>query len=99
VPIDGTPAHDAAIEGVAAVLLLTGEEDYNAPAATTLAGSSDTPVYRLAPSRGAAAPYTAGRIPVLPDPHPPALTARYAAGARITTQPYDSGIRPPTCCS
>ena len=40
-------AQGAEIEGVTAILLLTGEDDYNALAATTLAGNSETPVYRL----------------------------------------------------
>jgi hypothetical protein len=38
----------ADIEGVTATLLLTDEDHFNPLAATTLAGSSDTPVY-LAP--------------------------------------------------
>src|SRR6516225_5802920 len=45
----------ADIEGVTAVLLLTSEDDYNAMAATTLAGNSDTPVYRLPPRHPSAA--------------------------------------------
>jgi NhaP-type Na+/H+ or K+/H+ antiporter len=85
-----------AIEGVTAVLLLTGEDDYNALAATTLEGSSDTPVYRLAPSGGAAAPYTAGETLFAPTLTHPSLTARYTAGARITTRSSDGGIPPAT---
>src|SRR5262249_21511431 len=54
-------AQGADIEGVTAVLLLTGEDDYNTLAATTLAGNSDTPVYRLPPSQsGVVASYTPG---------------------------------------
>ncbi|HZV08265.1 MAG TPA: hypothetical protein VFF94_00850, partial [Novosphingobium sp.] len=86
---------NAEIEGITAILLLTGEDHFNALAATTLAGSADTPVYRLAPSPEAVAPYI---IPgdTLFDPAltRPALTARYTAGARITTQPSDGGIPP-----
>ena len=63
----------AQIEGVTAVLLLTGEDDYNTLAATTLAGnSSDTPVYRLPPSQsGVVASYAPRRCALHPGPHPP----------------------------
>ena len=84
------------IEGVTAILLLTGEDHYNALAATTLAGNSETPVYRLAPSHGAVAPYTPGETLFAPTLTRPALTARYTAGARITTQSSDGGIPPAT---
>ena len=84
------------IEGVTAVLLLTGEDDYNALAATTLAGNSGIPVYRLAPSHGVVAPGTPGEILFTPTLTPPALTARYTAGARITTQSSDGVIPPAT---
>jgi hypothetical protein len=86
----------AEIEGVTAILLLTGEDDYNALAATTLAGNSDTPVYRLAPSQGAMAPYTAGEPLFTATLTHPALTARHRAGARITTQASDGAIPPAT---
>ena len=84
------------IEGVTAILLLTGEDHYNTLAATTLAGNAETPVYRLAPSHGAVPPYTPGETLFAPALTRPALTARYAAGARITTQPSDGGIPPAT---
>ena len=77
-------------------LLLTDEDHYNALAATTFAGGSGTPVYRLAPSDGAASPYTPGDILFAPALTHPALTARYAAGGRITTQSSDGGIPPAT---
>ena len=48
------------LEGVTAILLLTGEDHFNALAATTLAGNAETPVYRLAPSHGTVPPYTPG---------------------------------------
>ncbi len=86
----------AAIEGVTAILLLTGEDHYNTLAATTLAGSSGTPVYRLAPSRGAEATYTPGETLFAPALTRPALAARCTAGARITTQSSDGGIPPGT---
>ena len=58
--------------------------------------TSDTPVYRLAPSHGAVAPDTPGETLFAPALTGPALTARYTAGARITTQPSDGGIPPAT---
>jgi NhaP-type Na+/H+ or K+/H+ antiporter len=85
-----------AIEGVTAVLLLTDEDHYNALAAITLAGTSDTPAYRLAPSRGAAAPYIAGELLFAPTLTHPSLTARYTAGAHITAQSFDGRIPPAT---
>jgi hypothetical protein len=83
------------LEGVTVVLLLTDEDHFNALAATTLAGNSDTPVYRLAPStHDTEAPYVPGETLFAPTLTYPALTARYTAGARITTQPSDGGIPP-----
>ena len=84
------------IEGVTAIFLLTGEDHYNTLAATTLAGNSETPVYRLAPSHGAVAPYTPGETLFAATLTRSALIARYAAGARITTQSSDGGIPPAT---
>src|SRR5215475_8513489 len=83
----------AGFEGVTAVLLLTGEDDYNALAATTLAGNSDIPVYRLPPSQsGVVASYTPGEALFTPALTHPALSARRSAGARITTQASDGAI-------
>jgi NhaP-type Na+/H+ or K+/H+ antiporter len=86
-------AQGAGFEGVTAVLLLTSEDDYNALAATTLAGNSDTPVYRLPPSQsGVVASYTPGEALFTPALTHPALSARHTAGARFTTQASDGGI-------
>jgi NhaP-type Na+/H+ or K+/H+ antiporter len=86
-------AQGADIEGVTAVLLLTGEDDYNALAAITLAGNSEAPVYRLPPSQsGVVASSTPGDTLFTTALTHPALTARHTAGARITTQASDSGI-------
>jgi NhaP-type Na+/H+ or K+/H+ antiporter len=83
----------ADIEGVTAVLLLTSEDDYNAMAATTLAGNSDTPVYRLPPRHSSAvASHIAGDTLFTPTLTHPALAARHTAGAHITTQPSDGEI-------
>ena len=84
------------IEGVTAILLLTGEDHYNALAATTLGGTSGTPIYRLAPNHGAVGPYTPGETLFAPALTGPALTARYTTGARITTHASDGGIPPAT---
>ena len=85
------------IEGVTAILLLTDEDDYNALAATTLAGNSETPVYRLPPRQsGVAASYTPGEALFSSTLTHPALTARHTAGARITTQASDGRIPPAT---
>src|SRR5262252_170639 len=85
------------IEGVTAILLLTSEDHYNALAAMTLAGNSETPVYRLPPSQPSeAASYTPGEALFTPALTHPALTARHTAGAHITTQPSDGAIPPAT---
>ena len=84
------------LEGVTAILLLTSEDHYNALAATTLAGTSGTPVYRLAPGNGVVAPYTPGETLFAPTLTGPALTARYDTGARITTQSASAPIPPGT---
>jgi hypothetical protein len=83
----------ADIEGVTAVLLLTDEDDYNALAATTIAGTSGTPVYRLSPSQsGVGGSHTPGEALFTPALTHSALTARHSSGAHITTQPSDGGI-------
>ena len=87
------------IEGVTAILLLTGEDHFNALAATTLARNSETSVYRLAPrqsSHGVVASHAPGETLFAPDLTRSVLGARYTAGARITTQSSDGGIPPAT---
>jgi hypothetical protein len=88
-------ARGAELEGITAMLLLTDEDDFNAPAAAGLAGAADGPVYRLGarlPSHGVVAPYTGGEIlgTSLTRHH---VGHRYAAGAPIFTRPADSRIR------
>jgi NhaP-type Na+/H+ or K+/H+ antiporter len=86
-------AQGAGFDGVTAVLLLTGEDDYNVLAATIIAGNSDTPVYRLAPSEsGVVGSNTPGEALFTPTLTHPALTSRHTAGADITTQASDGGI-------
>ena len=88
---------DAGIEGVTAILLLTDEDHFNALAATILAGNSDIPVYRLAPSQpGVMASSIPGEALFTPAHSHPALTARHTAGARITTQSSDGELPPAT---
>ena len=87
------------MEGVNTILLLTEEDDFNALAASTLAGDPETPVYRLAPrhpSHGVVAPYTAGETLFAPNLTRAALTARRAAGARITTTRANGSPAPET---
>jgi hypothetical protein len=86
---------DAEQEGVTAIFVLTDEDDYNTLAATALAGTSDTSVYRLATGDGADAPSTSGQILFDGALTRATVAARYAAGARITTEQSSAdGIRP-----
>jgi hypothetical protein len=87
---------NANLDGITTILLLTDEDHFNALAATTLAGTSSTPVYRLAPSPDAVAPNIPGDTLFGPALDRPTLTARYTAGARITTQPSNRAIPPAT---
>jgi hypothetical protein len=92
-------ATGAELEGITAVLLLTGEDDFNALAATILAGNAETTVYRLAPpqpSHGVVAPFTGGQTLFAPSLTRETITMRYNTGAQITTQPADGAIPPGT---
>ena len=62
----------------------------------TLAGNAETPVYRLAPSHDTVPPPTPGKTIFALTLTRPALTARYAAGARIITHSSDGRIPPDT---
>ena len=89
----------AELEGITAVLLLTDEDDFNALAATVLAGNPETRVYRLAPrhpTHGVVAPYSAGETVFAPALTRANVSDRYNSGARITTQPANGGIPPGT---
>jgi hypothetical protein len=89
-------AESADIEGITAILLLTGEDHFNALAAATFAGDSGTPVYRLAPASEAMSPYIPGDTLFAPALTRPVLTARYTHGARITAQHSGGAIPPAT---
>jgi NhaP-type Na+/H+ or K+/H+ antiporter len=86
----------AQLEGITAVLLLTGEDDFNALGATVLQGSVEGPVYRLGarlPSHGVIAPYTGGEILFDQQLTRYEVSRRYASGGRICTRPVD-GVAP-----
>ncbi len=77
------------LEGVTAVLLLTGEDDFNALASTMLAGDSvDGPVYRLAPPpdrHGVVASYTGGLVLFGGELTRDVIARRHATGAQVVT--------------
>jgi NhaP-type Na+/H+ or K+/H+ antiporter len=86
----------AQLEGITAVLLLTGEDDFNALGATVLQGSVEGPVYRLGarlPSHGVIAPYTGGEILFDQQLTRYEVSRLYASGGRICTRPAD-GVAP-----
>jgi NhaP-type Na+/H+ or K+/H+ antiporter len=91
---------NANLDGITTILLLTDEDHFNALAATTLAGASSTPVYRLAPSPDAVAPNIPGDTlfgPALDRPRSPPATPPALASPR--NHPTAPSPRPPTCCS
>lgn len=85
----------AELEGVTGVLLLTGEDDFNALASTTLRESVDGPVHRLAsPSagHGVVAPYTGGESLFGDGLTGPELSRRYEAGARVVARAAEGAL-------
>jgi len=87
----------AELEGITAVLLLTDEDDFNALAATALAGNPETRVYRLAPrhpTHGVVAPFSGAETVFAPALTRQDIATRHGAGAQITTQPANGGIQP-----
>jgi hypothetical protein len=90
-------ATGAELEGITAVLLLTDEDDFNALAATVLAGNVQTAVYRLAPRQpghGVVAPFTGGQTLFAPGLTRDAIALRHDSGAQITIQPADNASAP-----
>jgi NhaP-type Na+/H+ or K+/H+ antiporter len=84
--------HGARLEEITAVLLLTGEDDFNALASTVLDGNVDERVYRLAPpmrSHGVVAPYTGAEILFDAAMNRSALSRRYHDGERIVARRAD----------
>lgn len=85
----------AELEGITGVLLLTGEDDFNALASMTLRESVEGQVHRLRPpsgSHGVVAPYTGGESLFGPGLTGPELTRRYEAGARVVTRLSDGVV-------
>jgi hypothetical protein len=85
----------AELEGVTAVLLLTGEDDFNALASTTLQPNLDGAVYRVAAphdSHGVIAPYTGAEV-LFGDPLTGrAINQRHQDGAGIVTRPANGAV-------
>jgi NhaP-type Na+/H+ or K+/H+ antiporter len=85
----------ARLEGITAVFLLTGEDDFNALASALLQGSVDGQVYRLAPpphSHGVVAPYTGAEILFDHRMTRSELSRRYQHGEHIVMQPGGSEL-------
>lgn len=85
----------AELEGLTGVLLLTGEDDFNALASVNLEGSVEGTVYRLGPpaaSQGVIAPYTGGQVLFDPELTGPELARRYARGARVVTHRVEGPV-------
>ncbi|MGW1126285.1 cation:proton antiporter [Streptomyces sp. NPDC002526] len=79
----------AVLEGITDVLLLTGEDDFNALASLTLRESVEGAVHRLAPSaasEGVVAPYAGGEPLFEAGLTRPEIVRRYEAGARVVTR-------------
>ncbi|MGW0869301.1 cation:proton antiporter [Streptomyces sp. NPDC002740] len=82
----------AELEGLTGVLLLTGEDDFNALAATRLEDGVEGTVHRLRPSagsQGVITPYAGGEVLFDPDLTGPELARRHARGARVVTHRFD----------
>ncbi len=85
----------ARLEEITAVLLLTGEDDFNALASAVLDGSVEERVYRLAPpmrSHGVVAPYTGAQILFDAGMTRSALSRRYHHGERIVARRMDGAL-------
>ena len=85
----------AEVEGVTTVLLLTGQDDFNALGLTVVSRSLDGGGYRLpfaTPSHRAATGSTRGKILFTPQLTGPELARRFGAGSRIQALPANGGI-------
>jgi NhaP-type Na+/H+ or K+/H+ antiporter len=85
----------ARIEGVTAVLLLTGEHDFNALAVGLLVDTVDGGIYRSAPpgpEHGVVAPFAGAQGLLFDGLTPAALQARLATGSRILVRPATDGL-------
>ncbi|MFG3252076.1 cation:proton antiporter [Streptomyces sp. NPDC048172] len=84
----------AELEGVTAVYLLTGEDDFNALAAAVLSGGEELPVHRLAPreeGQGVVAPYLGGPTLFGAGLSGAEVARRYEAGERIVVRAAAGG--------
>ncbi|MEU2248937.1 cation:proton antiporter [Streptomyces sp. NPDC019224] len=82
----------AELEGITSVLLLTGEDDFNALASLTLRESVEGMVGRLAPpsaSHGVVAPYAGAESLFGAGLTRPEIARKYEAGARVVTRRAD----------
>ena len=82
----------AELEGITSVLLLTGEDDFNALASLTLRESVEGMVGRLAPpsaNHGVVAPYAGDGSLFGAGLTRPEIVRKYEAGARVVTRPAD----------
>ena len=85
-------------EGITAVYLLTGEDDFNALALSLLRGGVDGPVHRVRPAAGgdgAAQPYPEGGTLFGTRLTGPALAARHLAGSTVVARPAAAPGPPP----
>jgi NhaP-type Na+/H+ or K+/H+ antiporter len=85
----------AEVEGVTTVLLLTGQDDFNALALTVVSRSMDGAGYRLppaTPSHSAAIGSTSGKTLFTPQLTGPELARRFGAGSRIQALPANGAI-------
>lgn len=85
----------AELEGVTAVPLLTGEDDFNALASTILRGNLEAPVYRVgAPghSHGVVAPYAKDEVLFGEPLTRIGLSGRHHQGAGIVTRPAGDAV-------
>jgi len=83
----------AQLEGITAVYLLTGEDDFNALGSVVLGGSIEgITTYRLGArdhDSEVVAPYLGGEVVFGPRLNRSDIADRYASGARLTTLPAD----------
>ncbi|WP_406292385.1 cation:proton antiporter [Streptomyces sp. NBC_00624] len=85
----------AELEGITAVFLLTGEDDFNALAAAVLRGSVEGSVHRVGSPResaGVVAPFIGGEVLFGAELTGVALSRRYGKGASIVTRPADQAV-------
>ncbi|HSE08882.1 MAG TPA: cation:proton antiporter [Nocardioidaceae bacterium] len=85
----------AELEDITIVLLLSGEDDFNALASALLEGSLEGQVFRLPardPVGGAVAPYLGARSLFSPHLTGEEIDRRHRMGARIVTQPVSEGV-------